>query len=154
MGSIMSTSDATLKDYKQRLLRVLVHIQQHLDDSLGLGELAAIACFSPHHFHRVFKGMVGETVMGHVRRLRLERAAGELKLGHRSVTDIAFQAGYETHEAFSRAFKAKYGIAPILFRARPRLSVADQAPSGVHYMEGEPLSDFRTRRAAKRLNVV
>ena len=71
----------TLQDYKRRLLRVLVHIQQHLDDALGLEELAGLACFSPYHFHRLFKGMVGESVKEHIRRLRLERAASQLKLG-------------------------------------------------------------------------
>jgi AraC-like DNA-binding protein len=51
----------TLQDYKRRMLRVLVHIQQHLDEPLSLEERARLACFSPFHFHRVFKGMVGET---------------------------------------------------------------------------------------------
>ena len=67
----------TLQDYKRRMLRVLVHIQQHLDDRLALEELAGLACFSPCHFHRVFKGMVGESVKEHIRRLRLERAASQ-----------------------------------------------------------------------------
>src|SRR5664279_2654955 len=94
---------ATLQDYKRRMLRVLVHIQQHLDDRLALEELAGLASFSPCHFHRVFKGMVGESVKEHVRRLRLERAASQLKLGPASVTDIASNAGYESHEAFTRS---------------------------------------------------
>ena len=76
----------TLQDYKRRLLRVLVHIQQHLDDGLELPELAGLASFSPYHFHRIFKGMVGESVKEHIRRLRLERAASQLKLGVAPVT--------------------------------------------------------------------
>jgi AraC family transcriptional regulator len=43
-------SAATLREYKTRILRVLVHLQQHLDESLALEELAAVACFSPFHF--------------------------------------------------------------------------------------------------------
>ena len=70
----------TLQDYKRRMLRVLVHIQEHLDDALALEHLASVACFSPYHFHRIFKGMVGETLQEHIRRLRLERAASQLKL--------------------------------------------------------------------------
>jgi AraC family transcriptional regulator len=42
----------TLQDYKQRMLRVLVRIQQQLDERLSLEDLARIACFSPYHFHR------------------------------------------------------------------------------------------------------
>ena len=58
----------TAEDYRERLLTVLVYIQRHLE------ELARVACFSPYHFHRLFAGMMGETVAEHVRRLRLERA--------------------------------------------------------------------------------
>src|SRR5262245_8168875 len=111
---------ATLRDYQERILRVLVHIQCHLDHALDLEKLAAIAHFSPYHFHRVFRGMVGEPVKEHVRRLRLERAAGQLKATDRAVTQIAFDAGYETHEAFTRAFRATFEESPIEFRRSHR----------------------------------
>ena len=81
-----------------------MHIQHHLDEAVSLDELAALAHFSPYHFHRIFRGMVGESVMEHVRRLRLERAAHRLKFSDEPITRIAFEAGYETHEAFTRAF--------------------------------------------------
>lgn len=51
----------TPSDYRERLLRVLLHIQEHLDDALPLDELAGVAFFSPYHFHRVFRGMTGES---------------------------------------------------------------------------------------------
>ena len=70
----------TRHSYHERVLNVLVHIQQHLDDELPLDELAAVAHFSPYHFHRMFRGMVGESVEEHVRRLRLERAATSRQL--------------------------------------------------------------------------
>ncbi len=147
------TSEATLRDYKERLLRVLVHIQQHLDEALGLEELARVACFSPYHFHRIFKGMIGESVMEHIRRLRLERAASQLKFSARPVIDIALEAGYETHEAFTRAFKTAYGAAPVYFRARNSPIAAMAAPSGVHYREGK-LNNFKTRRSGgQHMNV-
>lgn len=107
--------DSTLQDYKARMLRVLKHIQQNLDEELSLEDLAGIACFSPYHFHRIFRGMLGESTREHIRRLRLERAAVQLKRSDASVTMIAFDAGYETHEAFTRAFKAMTGIAPLCF---------------------------------------
>ena len=65
----------TERNYKERILRVLVYIQQHLDETMPLDELARVAYFSPYHFHRVFRGMVGESVKEHVRRLRLGRTA-------------------------------------------------------------------------------
>lgn len=101
---------ATLYDYKRRMQKVLGHIQLHLDDPLPLDELAGVASFSPYHFHRVFRGMVGEPVKEYVRRLRLERAAMRLHAGA-AVTEVAFEAGYESHEAFTRATAADNQLA-------------------------------------------
>lgn len=106
----------TAAGYHERILRVLVHIQSHLDDALPLDELAGVACFSPFHFHRVFRALTGEGVHEHVRRLKLERAAQRLKLQEQPVTDLAFEAGYESHEAFTRAFHAMFGMSPSDFR--------------------------------------
>jgi len=88
------TRMSTVESYQERMTRVLVHIQGRLDEPLPLEELAGVACFSPYHFHRIFRGMVGESVKEHVRRLRLERAAQRLKQSSQPVTEIAFDAGY------------------------------------------------------------
>jgi AraC family transcriptional regulator len=141
----------TLTDYKRRMLRVLVHIQQHLDRRLGLEELADVACLSPYHFHRIFTGMVGESVKEYVRRLRLERAATHLRLSSASVIDIALNAGYNSHEAFSRSFKAAFGIAPSQYRSARRVEFA-AAPSGLHYDEPITLR-FRTLRRGGNMEV-
>jgi AraC family transcriptional regulator len=138
---------STLDDYKQRILRVLVHVQCHLDDELALADLARLACFSLFHFHRIFSGMMGESVKEHVRRLRLERAAIQLKLNRQPVTQIALRAGYEAHEAFTRAFKAAYGIAPTHFRSKRSPMVTVPAPSGVHYRAGAPLKSLKASRS-------
>jgi AraC family transcriptional regulator len=52
------------------------HIDDHLDADLSLENLAEIACFSPHHLHRIYRGIAGETAGDTARRLRLHRAAG------------------------------------------------------------------------------
>ena len=123
----------TEQDYHQRILRVLVHIQQHLDDAISLEGLARVAHFSPYHFHRIFRGMVGESLQGHVRRLRLERAAFRLAVTDQAVTRIAFDAGYEAHEAFTRAFRSMFGESPSGFRETRRAVPYPASPSGVHY---------------------
>ncbi len=147
----------TLNDYKQRMLRVLVHIQESLDQPLCLDDLARLAHFSPFHFHRVFSGMIGESVQTHIRRLRLERAASRLATGGQPVTQIALDAGYETPEAFCRAFKGMFGLAPTRFRAlRGPLRAADAAaaPSGVHFRERDRVRGFRALRpSAPPMNV-
>lgn len=132
----------TLKDYKYRIARVLAHIQGHLDGPLDLSALASVAAFSPYHFHRVFRGMVGETVAEHVRRLRLERAALELVSSDTAVTHLAVAAGYDSHEAFSRAFKSMFGDSPSGFRQRRPATMLRPAPSRVHYNRDGDLSQF------------
>jgi len=79
---------------------------------LGIGRRRIEYLIRVGLLHRIFRGVVGETVAEHIRRLRLERAAQRLKSGERPVTEIAFEAGYEAHEAFTRAFRARFGASP------------------------------------------
>jgi AraC family transcriptional regulator len=112
--------------WADRMLRVVDHIQAHLDAELRPEQLAAIAGFSLHHFHRVFRGMVGQSVMDFVRDQRLERAAFHLKYGDRPVTQIAFDAGYGSHEAFTRAFKTRFDAPPSSYRDTSRALIDDE----------------------------
>lgn len=104
--------------YERAVARAAEHVVRHLDDALDLEALAATVNISPFHFHRIFRGMLGETPLELHRRLRLERAAWTLSTSRAPVTRVAFDAGYDTHEAFTRAFRARYGQAPSRFRAR------------------------------------
>jgi AraC family transcriptional regulator len=110
----------TKDSYQERILKVLVHIQENLNQDLSLAELAEVACFSPYHFHRVFRGMVGEPVAEYVRRLRLDWSANQLRRSERSVTDLALEAGYDSLEAFTRAFRQRFGVAPSHYRTLQR----------------------------------
>lgn len=106
--------------WTDRILRVLDHIRAQLDTDLAPDDLATMAGFSLHHFHRVFRGMVGQSVMEYVRDQRLEQAAFRLKFGERPVTQVAFDAGYGSHEAFTRAFKARFEVTPSGYRESAR----------------------------------
>lgn len=151
---VAAAKETTLRFYKEGLLRVLVYIQQHLDEPLRLDELASLAFLSPYHFHRVFTGMVGESLCSHIRRLRLERAGCRLKLSRMRVVEIALEAGYESHEAFSRAFRDSFGCSPTQFRRRNHGSPRLGAASGIHYNNAARLHGFRAvRSAAKPMNV-
>lgn len=133
----------TADSYHQRIARVLQHIQNHLDAPLRLEELAQVAHFSPFHFHRVFRGMVGESVKEHVRRLRLERAAQSLKNSGLPVLDIALEAGYEAHESFTRAFADMFGMPPSEFRKNHTAGVQARRPATAAQA---PASGFRMQK--------
>ena len=87
-------------EYAARMNRVVDHIQTHLADPLDLEQLAAaVACFSPFHFHRLFRAWMG-----------LERAAQLLVFDQaKSISDIAQECGFSSASAFARAFKAGFG---------------------------------------------
>jgi len=104
--------------------------------------LADLAGFSPFHFHRIFSGMVGESVMAHVRRLRLERAAQELMHTQKAVIDVALDAGYETQESFTRAFRSAFDEPPARFRKLRRAARHVPVPSNVHYQPGAVAGSF------------
>ena len=95
---------------------VMRYIREHIGEPLDRETLAAVAGFSVPHFHRVFTAHVGENAIGYVRRLRLERAARKLRMGAVDITEVALAAGYDTHAAFSKAFKQQFGLSPSEFR--------------------------------------
>ncbi len=136
--------------YVQVVQRVVEHVAQHLDEALALDSLAARACLSPFHFHRVFRGMVGETPVELARRLRIERAAWQLAHTPLSVTAIAFNAGFETHEAFTRAFRSCYGAPPSDFRRRGVRRIELAATCGVHFAECSVVPPFVPRDSGGR----
>lgn len=128
----MEEVSRTEAEYVAAISNVLAYIQLHLDDELTPHMLADIACFSQHHFHRIFRAVVGESVMDHVRRLRLERAAYRLKTSQASVASIAIDAGYGAQEIFTRIFRTYFGVAPRVYR-RAHAAHLLPAVSGVHF---------------------
>ena len=119
--------------YARAIQRAIGHIVGNLDDALDFETLARDACLSPFHFPRVFRGMVGETPLELIRRLRMKRAAWHLLDDARPITGIAFDAGYETHEAFTRAFRTCYNTPPSGFRSRRSHRIEIAAACGVHF---------------------
>jgi len=103
--------------FAQRMNKVLDYIDQNLADELSLEQLAGVAAFSPFHFHRLFRAWTGETLHDFVRRCRLEKAGGQLEHNTAvSIATVAEQCGFNSSEAFSRAFAQHFGMPPSAWR--------------------------------------
>ena len=99
------------------ILQLLRSVQDSLDADVSLETLAAKAGWSPFHFHRAFRQVVGETPKQYTLRLRLERAAARLAATSEPVLSIATSAGFASHEVFTRAFRRQFGRTPSAYRA-------------------------------------
>jgi AraC family transcriptional regulator len=108
-------------DYVDRVNRAIDFILRNLDQPLQLEVVARAACFSPFHFHRIFRSLVGESLSEFVKRLRLERAVSLMSQKswatsrQHSLTDIALACGFDSSSDFSRCFKQRYEVAPSRF---------------------------------------
>ena len=111
----------TRQDYLQRIDRVVAALQSAVaqgDELPELSQLAAKAHFSPFHFHRIYRALSGETVGQTVARLRLLRALHMLAEPGERVTETALAVGYETPQAFARAFRQAFDATPSELRGQ------------------------------------
>lgn len=132
--------------YEQRLRRVSAYIYDHLDEELDLDRLSDIACLSPHHWHRVYRAVHGETLAATVKRLRLHRAAGDLVRTTLSVEEISRRTGYPNLQSFNRIFKSVFGMPPARYRREGSHTVF-QSTNGKGFGE---MYDVTTKTMAPR----
>jgi len=105
---------------RDRLRHVLAHIDRNPEGAADLASLAAVAGVSPCHFHRQFAATLGLPLHRYVQLGRLKRAAQQLAYRDwQSVTEVALDAGYDSPDAFARAFRRRFGQSPSSFRAAP-----------------------------------
>ena len=104
-----------MKD-KDPIFRSLAMIEERIQEKLTVEMLAEGVHFSKHHYQRIFRETMGETVMGYVTRRRLFLAAEDLAETKDSVIAIALKYSYDSHEGFTRSFKAYLGVTPTEYR--------------------------------------
>ncbi|WP_429924152.1 AraC family transcriptional regulator [Agrobacterium vitis] len=124
----------------ETISEIIAWIENHLDDDLSLETIAERAGYSPYYFSRLFLAHTRRTVMEYVRGRRLVRGAKRLLTdpGLRLV-DLAFDCGFDSQEAFTRAFKRMFGTTPSRFREG----------FAVEPMEGQyPMTSTATSKAA------
>lgn len=116
-------------NYQHQLNKVIEYIGKHFDEKLSLTQLSEVACFSKYHFHRIFTASTGLSLQQYIRWLRLKRAAYQLVINKdQSIINIAIDAGFESHEAFSRVFKQTCRMNPSEFRHQPNWLAWDKPP--------------------------
>jgi len=114
-------NETTPLDYADRINRAINFVLNNLDRPIRLEQVARVACFSPFHFHRIFRSLIGESLNEFVKRVRLERALAMMSRKiwktkrHLSLTDIAFATGFNSSADFARSFKGRYGVPPSRF---------------------------------------
>ncbi|MDF3820887.1 AraC family transcriptional regulator [Leptospira sp. 96542] len=102
----------------QKLYPIWQFVESNLEKDLGLNQIAFFSNYSNWHFHRLFKKSQGENIQSYIRRLKIEKAAYELKISQFPILEIAMEAGYESNEAFTKAFKKQMGLTPTQFRKK------------------------------------
>lgn len=103
-------------DWLNRINKSIDYIESNLTGDISYDKAAQIACCSTYHFQRMFSFISEVTLSEYIRRRRLTLAALDLQSGNIKVIDVAFKYGYESPEAFSRAFRKMHGVKPLSAR--------------------------------------
>lgn len=148
----MNTKQTTQEEYLKRLNIVIEHINRNLGESIDLKTLSEISNFSEYHFHRIFKAFIREPLGTYITRLRLERAAHELRYSEMTIEEIAYKVGYEVPSSLSKSFKQLYGISPKEYRADKNFFIMKKIetnPVANHSLINNPVanqnSDFKLK---------
>jgi AraC family transcriptional regulator len=102
--------------------KALWYIESHFAQEIDLSEVAAVTGVSRYHMSRAFGLATGLSLMRYVRGRRLTEAARALALGAPDILAVAIEAGYGSHEAFTRAFRDQFGLTPEALRAQGNLN--------------------------------
>lgn len=111
-----SVSASTTYKNAISLSNVCTYISEHFTEDLTLEGIATFAGFSKYHFERIFSNYTGTTFYQYLQQMRINYAQTLLSNPELSITDIAFQSGFASCTAFTRAFKKNTGYPPSQFR--------------------------------------
>ena len=102
--------------YEQKLNLIVEYIHNNLDNKIDIKTLAEISNFSPFHFHRISRALLGEPIGAYISRTRVETAAKMVCYTNLSIENIAYNVGFETPSSLSKMFKNHFGITPTAYR--------------------------------------
>ena len=119
----MTEQSKTKNYYQQNLNCIIDFIHNNLDEKIDLTLLAKLSHFSPYHFHRITRALLGEPIGAYITRVRIETAAKLLRYSENSIEQIAYKVGFETPSSLSKAFKNHFGISPSAHRNKKELII-------------------------------
>lgn len=111
-GEARMPAGSRYRIYDARLVRAVRLMEEHVEDTLSLGDVAKAAEVSERQLERLFHRHLQSTPVGFYRQMRLDRAHRLLVYSRLSVRNVALATGFSTLAEFSRAFKQKYGKPP------------------------------------------
>ncbi|MDD3342251.1 MAG: AraC family transcriptional regulator [Sulfurospirillaceae bacterium] len=113
----MKHKQITLNDHQERVNDVLFLIHADMQQNYSVDTLASHVAMSPFHFNRIFKEIVGESVHGYIKRVKLEHAANALIFNpHATITHVLQEVGFSSNASFTQAFKEAFGVTPTKWR--------------------------------------
>ncbi|HEX2877638.1 MAG TPA: helix-turn-helix domain-containing protein [Polyangiaceae bacterium] len=131
--------------YLERIRRGVDYVETKLDEDVALSDVAKAAGVSQWHFQRIFKALTGETLKTYIRSRRLAASLDRLLTTELRVLDIALMAGFESQEAFARAFKVAFGLTPQQYRGMRDKSLFLRKPRfDEHYLQQLARNDALT----------
>ena len=96
----------------ERMNKAIDYIEENLCSDIDFNEISKVMCQSSVNFQRTFSIVADISVFEYIRRRRLTLAAFDMQNSNDRVIDIALKYGYESPEAFTRAFKETHGVSP------------------------------------------
>lgn len=143
-----------MKTNYDNILYLINIIEDDLSQKYNLEFLANKVGYSKYHLHKMFTSIVGMSMYQYIKNRRLSEAAKKLLCTNNSILDIALDAGYESQQAFTDAFKAKFRLSPKLFRHKMlKLSLTPRFVSCelTYKMKGERIMDIRLENCNKMI---
>ena len=124
--------------------KAIWYIESHLNSELSLDTIAEAAGVSRFHLSRAFASTTGSSLAGYMRARRLSQAAKALVDGAPDILAVALDAGYGSHEAFTRAFRQHFGLTPEQLRSQAHFeNITLQEPITMHHPVDTALSTPR-----------
>ena len=134
-----------MKEQILAVQRMQDYIEAHLEETVGLSDLAKVSLFSPWHSHRLFQEYTGLTPASYIRRLRLAKAALRIKNENVRIIDVTFDLGFGSVDGFTRAFYRVFGM-------RPSDYATDPVPITLFVPYGAKFKALRKERTTMKTN--